>query len=187
MLTDRDRVMKIPKRGKGIYKDVMKSVDDTRMSKRENGGHAYSGDSKATRWDEGSQAHALFDVEGNVKGAKASTKPFVVNGLDTTPKDASNLETWWHVHPDTKVGGVQLGTSSPSPADKSFQLKLEKSKFTGNTFVIGLRKEKVTFYNGSKSLSTIKLSDFTKMARYAKPTCYKKNASNTNFKYNIIE
>ncbi len=44
----------------------------------------------------------------------------------------------------------------------------------GNTFVIGVGEKKVTFYNGSKSLLTIKLSDFTKMARYVVPVVSKK-------------
>jgi len=60
-------------------------------------------------------------------------------------------------------GGVSLGYSTPSSADKSFQETMQNRGFGGNAFVIGARSNTVTFYNKNKSLITIKYSDFKKI------------------------
>lgn len=88
---------------------------------------------------------------------------FMINGQNQTPANASNVEYWWHTHPNTTVGGVQLGNSNPSPADFNFQTTMENRGFKGNTFVIGVRGGTVTFYNKDKVLITVKYSDFKKM------------------------
>lgn len=41
----------------------------------------------------------------------------LTGGSQNIPADASNVEFWWHTHPKTEVGGVQLGSSTPSQAD----------------------------------------------------------------------
>lgn len=105
----------------------------------------------------------MKDAEGNVTGAKASVKPFMIGGVQSIPTDASNLEFYWHVHPNTTVGGVSMGYSTPSEKDKSFQGTMEGRGFKGNTFVIGARSQTVTFYNSNSPLITIKYSDFKKM------------------------
>lgn len=117
----------------------------------------------ATRWDEGTPAQEIKDASGNVIGAKASLKAFMVGGKNQTPTDASNVEYWWHTHPKTSVGGLQLGNSNPSPADFSFQTTMESRGFKGNTFVIGVRSGTVTFYNKDKALITVKYADFKTM------------------------
>ncbi len=143
--------------------DVINSVNDTRTPEREHGGHANFGDANATRWDEGTPAREAKDASGNVIGAKASMNAFMVNGQSQMPSDASNVEYWWHTHPNTSVGGTRLGNSNPSPADFRFQATMENRGFKGNTFVIGVRSGKVTFYNKNKSLITIKYSDYKTM------------------------
>ena len=160
-LAESDNVFKIPTGG--VMDDVIGSVNDTKTSQKEHGGHANTGDANATRWDEGTPAQEIKDASGNVIGAKASLKAFMVGGKNQTPTDASNVEYWWHTHPKTSVGGVQLGNSNPSPADFSFQTTMENRGFKGNTFVIGVRSGTVTFYNKDKALITVKYSDFETM------------------------
>lgn len=160
-LTEGKKVIKIPT-GQ-IMDDVIQSVTDTEKSQMENGGHANIGDAKATRWDEGPPATEIKDEFGNVIGAEATLRPFMIGGVQSVPADASNVEFWWHTHPNTTVGGILLGSSNPSEADMTFQAKMQKRGFKGNTFVIGVRSKRVTFYNKDKALITVKYSDFKKM------------------------
>jgi small nuclear ribonucleoprotein (snRNP)-like protein len=159
-LTESDNVMNVPTGG--VMDDVIDSVTDTSASQKENGGHSNIGDANATRWDEGPAAVAFTDKDGN-KGAKATINPFKIGGKSEVPTDASNVEFWWHTHPKTTVNGISLGSSTPSVADKTFQGKMQSRGFKGNTFVIGVRSSKVTFYNKDKPLMTIKYSDFKKI------------------------
>lgn len=159
-LAEGENVFNIPT--SGVMDDVISSVDDTKKSQKENGGHANTGDANATRWDEGPAAIAFIDKNGN-PGAKASLSMFKVGGKNTMPKDASNVEFWWHTHPKTSVNGIQLDSSTPSRADFSGQGVMTKRGFKGNTFVIGVRSGTVTFFNKDKSLITVSYSDFKKM------------------------
>jgi hypothetical protein len=160
-LSESDEVAHIPTGG--VMDDVVNSVNETNTSNKENGGHANTGDANATRWDEGTPAKEVKDAEGKVIGAKASISPFVIGGSQNIPADASNVDIYWHVHPDTKVGGLSLGSSTPSAADKSFQGTMEKRGYSGNAFVVGARTNKVTFYNSRKSIITIKYQDFRRI------------------------
>lgn len=153
-LSESKNVMKVPTGG--VMDDVVSSVDATLISQKENGGSSNTGDANATKWDEGSPAIEVKDAEGNVVGAKASMNPFMIGGTQNIPTDASNVEFYWHTHPNTTVGGVSLGYSTPSSADKSFQETMQNRGFGGNAFVIGARSNTVTFYNKNKSLISIK-------------------------------
>lgn len=159
-LAESDKVFNVPTGG--IMDDVINSVNDTETSQKEHGGHANFGDTNATRWDEGAAAVA-FKTEDGRDGAKATLTMFKINGKNEMPSDASNVEFWWHTHPKTKVNGLQLGSSTPSPADFIGQTTMQKLGFKGNTFVIGVRSGRVTFYNEKKPLITIKYSDFKTM------------------------
>jgi RHS repeat-associated protein len=141
---------------------VKQSFEDTKLSQRENGGHSNIGDANVTRWDEGPTAVAFTDKDGN-RGAEATLQMFVVNGQNTMPADASNVEMWWHTHPNTTVNGVSLGNSNPSDADYSGQKIMTKKGYKGNTFVIGVRSGTVTFFNKDGALQTVKWSDFLRM------------------------
>jgi len=160
-LAEGDKVMHVPTGD--VMGDVISSVDATNTSGKENGGHVNEGDTKATPWDEGTPAKEVKDAEGNVTGAKASISPFVVGGKSSVPTDASKTDVYWHTHPNTTVGGVSLGSSTPSAADKSFQGTMESRGYKGNAFVIGTKSKTVTFYNSKKSLITIKYKDFKTM------------------------
>jgi len=162
-LTEGSNVMKVPTGG--VMGDVIGSVDATLASQKENGGSSNIGDANATRWDQGSPAKEVKDAEGNVIGAKASITPFVIGGTQNIPTDASNVEFYWHTHPNTTVGGVSLGASTPSDADKAFQGTMQDRGFKGNAFVIGTRGNTVTFYNRNGALITVKYSDFKKNGR----------------------
>ena len=135
-----------------LLNDVIQSVNDTKASGKENGGHAYSGDNNATRWDEGS--YATQEIQENATITKASLSPFVVGGNNVEPKDASNLKIWWHVHPKVTIGEATLGNSIPSENDKNFQTKMQSRGYTGNTFVIGAGSNTVTFFN-KRTLMTV--------------------------------
>ena len=160
-LTESDLVAKVPQ--EGVMSDVISSVDATNKSQKENGGSSNTGDANATRWDEGAPAQEVKDAQGNVTGAKATINPFVIGGTQSIPTDASQVENYWHVHPNTTVGGVSLGSSTPSDADKSFQANMQNRGYKGNAFVIGARSNTVTFYNSRKSILTIKYSDFRRI------------------------
>jgi len=79
------------------------------------------------------------------------------------PADASNVQYWWHTHPNTTVNEVSLGSSSPSSADFNGQTTMTNRGFQGNTFVIGTRTNRVTFFNNTRALITVKYSDFQRM------------------------
>lgn len=160
-LAESDNVFKIPTGG--VMDDVINSVNDTKASERESGGHANFGDANTTRWDEGPAAEPVKDASGNAIGAKASLYAFMIGGRNQTPTDVSNVEYWWHTHPKTSVGGTQLGNSNPSPMDFGFHKTMEGIGFKGNTFVIGVKSGTVTFYNKAKALITVKYTDFKTM------------------------
>jgi len=146
----------------GVMDDVISSVNDTRTSQREHGGHANFGDANATRWDEGPAAIPFTDENGN-QGARATLTMFQINGRNEMPADASNVQYWWHTHPNTTVNGVSLGGSNPSDADFRGQTTMTNRNFQGNTFVIGTRTNRVTFFNNTRPLITVKYSDFQRM------------------------
>ena len=159
-LSENKKVMHIPTGQK--LEGVKQSYEDTKISQKENGGHANIGDANVTRWDEGPAAISFTDKDGN-QGAKASLQMFVVNGKNTMPTDASNVEMWWHTHPNTTVNGISLGNSTPSDADYSGQKTMTNRGYKGNTFVIGIRSKKVTFFNKDGVLTTVKWEDFLRM------------------------
>ncbi len=159
-LSENKKVIHIPT-GKKL-EGVKQSYEDTKISQKENGGHSNIGDTNVIRWDEGPAAITFTDKDGD-QGAKASLQMFVVNGKNTMPADASNVEMWWHTHPDTTVNGISLGSSTPSDADYSGQKTMTNRGYKGNTFVIGVRSSTVTFFNKDGALTTVKWADFLRM------------------------
>ncbi len=159
-LSENKKVMHIPTSQK--LEEIKQSYEDTKISQKENGGHANIGDANVTRWDEGPAAISFTDKDGN-QGAKASLQMFVVNGKNTMPADASNVEMWWHTHPNTTVNGISLGNSTPSDADYRGQKTMTNRGYKGNTFVIGVRSGTVTFFNKDGVLTTVKWTDFLRM------------------------
>lgn len=160
-LVESDLVVKMPQ--ESVMSDVISSVDATNKSQKENGGSTNSGDANATIWDEGSPAREVKDAQGNVTGAKASMNPFMIGGTQSIPTDASQVDNYWHTHPNTTIAGLSLGSSTPSDADKSFQATMQSRGYKGNAFVIGTRSNTVTFYNSTKLILTIKYSDFRRI------------------------
>ena len=155
-----NKVLHIPTGG--VMDDVISSVDDTRTSQREHGGHANFGDVNATRWDEGPPAIPFTDKDGN-PGARATITMFKIDGKSQMPTDVSNVQFWWHTHPNVTINGIQLGGSNPSDADFRGATEMINRGFRGNTFVIGVRNERVTFFNNTRALTTIRFDDFVTM------------------------
>lgn len=160
-LAENENVIKLPTNG--VADDIIDSVSDTVSEKLEHGGHANKNDTNAIRWDAGAGAQEIKDEQGEVIGARATISPFKINGTQNIPLNTSDLEYWWHVHPNTNVGGLQLGASTPSPSDNAFQGTLMSRGFKGNTFVVGARDQNVTFYNRQKSILTISYEKFKKV------------------------
>lgn len=159
-LSEGKRVMHIPT-GK-LLEGVKQSYEDTKRSQRENGGHSIIGENTVTFWDEGPVAVSFIDKEGN-PGAKASLRMFVINGVNTMPSNASNVKTWWHIHPNTTVNGIALGDSVPSEADLNGQRRMVERGYKGNSFVVGTRTDTVTFFNENRPLITVDWEDFLRM------------------------
>ena len=84
---------------------------------------------------------------------------------DSSLEDASNLDFWWHIHADARLKGYRLGMSLPTQSDFRGQAKIRQRGFKGNSFIIGVRTKKVTFYNDNV-LITINYSDFLKIGGY---------------------
>ena len=164
-MSESDKVMHIPTYQR--LEAVMQSYENTKESQRENGGHAIIGDTNVIHWDEGPAAISYTDNEGN-QVTKASLQMFVVNGINTMPVDASNVEMWWHTHPNTTIDGISLGSSNPSSADYRGQTIMAKRGYKGNTFVIGVRSGTVTFFNNDRTLETVKWKDFVRMGEQKK-------------------
>lgn len=164
-LSENDLVVHIPT-GKNL--DIVKqSYKDTQASHKENGGHSLMGSDNAILWDEGPTAKTYTDKGGNTV-VKATLQMFVVNGVSTMPQDASNIEFWWHTHPNITINGISLGSSNPSEADYNGQRKMLNRGYNGNSFVIGVRDRRVTFFNGKKRLSTIRWKAFIRMGEQKK-------------------
>ncbi|MCD0479252.1 RHS repeat-associated core domain-containing protein [Chryseobacterium sp. LC2016-29] len=141
---------------------VVQSFEDTKKSGRENGGFAMKGQS-VIRSDEGPAARQKYE-NGKVV-TEAWLQPFKVGGQDVRPDNLSNMEMVWHIHPDVTLHElsqlpIELGHSSPSDADFSFQKGLEEDGYTGNGFVIGTQSNSVTYYNGKSTITNINYDDW---------------------------
>ena len=159
-LSENDSVVHIPT---GQSLEVVKqSYEDTEASQKENGGHSYAGEDNAVRWDEDTSAETYIDNDGRTV-VKATLRMFVVNGVNTMPNDASNIQMWWHTHPNTTIDGISLGSSNPSEKDYRGQQVMRDRGYKGNTFVIGVRTRKVTFYSNKRNLITVSWKSFVKM------------------------
>ena len=96
---------------------------------------------------------------------EAGMSIFTVGGKGGLPKDASNLEMYFHVHPDVLVNILspkQLGHSTPSDADHNVQSLLQERGYKGNTFVVGPGTNTVTYFNGTKVITTVNYDDWKK-------------------------
>lgn len=150
-----DNVFKVPTGG--AMDDVISTVVKTRGSGKENGGHIETGSKSAALWDEGPAPSVKSrHPDGTPEKVSATIKFFTVNGKQQGYADTeTDLEFWWHTHPDVDVEGVKLGSHLPSESDYFGQKLMEDKGFKGNTFVIGLRTNKVSFYNKDRNLLTI--------------------------------
>jgi hypothetical protein len=65
-----------------------------------------------------------------------------------------NYLFFWHIHPNG---------STPSGGDKWWVGELRKYGFTGNSFLIDVNNNKVTFFNEKGVIIKVNYSDFIKM------------------------
>jgi len=157
-----------------VLNEVINSVNDTDVSKVENGGHSMYGQNTATRWDSGPQYKE--EQVANRPGAdasfyaSASIKPYTVNGKRQFV-DLKEVEFTWHTHPlITTSNGARLGWSDPSGGQKGAKKgdipnigKNISAGFRGTAFTIGLRDKNVQFYNENGSYLKISYDVFKKI------------------------
>lgn len=119
----------------------------------EHGGHTLIGDKNARIWDAGTimKTEALSD--GKIL-RRWSIKPFLIDGKTQIGGPISNIQFFWHIHPNG---------STPSNADKKIVNQLRQNGFTGNAFLIDVNNNRVTFFNETEILMIINYDDFKRM------------------------
>ncbi len=157
-LSESKKVMLIPT-GQ-ILSDVQHSANNTTNSgtspdtRVENGAHVMQGDATARHWDSGTPVKISKDAEGNTTKTWSVT-PFKIGGKKNQfGGDVSKLLYFWHIHPNS---------STPSSGDKWWVGELRKYGFNGNSFLIDVKNDRVTFFNEKGTLIKVKYSDFIKM------------------------
>lgn len=135
----------------GLFgEDVKKAVE-----KATKNGNAYTGvlrvgDNSVVHWDEGGEP-VVTETESRI-----SINYFKIGDKVKIPNNVSNVAFYWHTHPKRGESNLSShGSSKPSEADKKFQKDMQQSGYKGNAFIIGLRENKVTFYNKNKNIITI--------------------------------
>ena len=147
-LSEGNNVVKIPTGNQ--MTGVVASVNQSAKSQKENGGHAMKGDNSVVHWDEGGEP-VVTESESRI-----SINYFKIGDKVKIPNNVSNVAFYWHTHPKRGESNLSShGSSKPSEADKKFQKDMQQSGYKGNAFIIGLRENKVTFYNKDKNIITI--------------------------------
>ena len=110
---------------------------------------------KVRFWDKGISMREEEDDSGN-KIKRWSIFAFVINGRTNVGGPPSDIMFVWH---------VQHGDSKPSNNDYDFAYELANNyNYKGNTFVVGVTSNTVTFYNSKRNnIFTISYDDFLMM------------------------
>ena len=160
-LTAGDNVFIVPT-GNNMEK-VKKTVERSKKSGRENGGHIMMGDNKAILWDEGIKPYAIYDEYKGTKTIRGSVEMFKVQDRIHIP-NVSNVLLYWHTHAES-VSFPELGNSNPSKGDFDKQDEMKRFGYKGLGLIIGIKSNDVTYYDGKKILKTISLSNFYKIGK----------------------
>ncbi|MDD3939805.1 MAG: RHS repeat-associated core domain-containing protein [Patescibacteria group bacterium] len=143
-----------------IQQDVQQTATATTTSgtspetRVENGGHSLYGDVTARIWDAGTPMQTGTDAAGNTTNTWSIT-PFKIGGKNNQVGGlASSIQFIWHIHPNG---------SNPSDADFNAMSNWRSSGFTGNTFLIDVNNNTVTFFNENGSLMKVNYDDFKRM------------------------
>ncbi|MCE1168185.1 MAG: RHS repeat-associated core domain-containing protein [Sphingobacteriia bacterium] len=143
-----------------IQQDVQHTVSSTIKSglspetRVENGGHSLVGDKSARIWDEGTAVQTQTLPDGRIE-RRWSVKPFLIGGKSNQIGGAvSDIEFFWHSHPNGSV---------PSRNDIWWVGELRRHGFTGNSFLIDVNNDRVTFFDEEGVLISIKYEDFKRM------------------------
>jgi len=132
---------------------------DTRV---EHGGHALHGMGHALIWDPGRPMVIGTDPDGNTTKTWSLT-PFKIKGNHQVGRyftfqsepigNISDIKHIWHIHPNG---------SDPSSSDYKAMSGWRKEGFTGNTFLIDVNNNRVTFFN-KNILMKVDYNDFRRM------------------------
>jgi hypothetical protein len=170
-LSESKKVMHIPT-GQ-VQQDVQQTATATTNSgtssdtRVEHGGHSLHGMSNALIWDPGKpvRIETIKNPDGSEMTAKTwSLTPFKIKGnynqvgryftFQSEPiGEISDIKYIWHTHPSG---------SDPSSADFKAMSEWRKKGFTGNTFLIDVNNNRVTFFNKSV-LIKVNYNDFKRM------------------------
>ena len=142
-LSNSDYLVRLP--NAEAFGEIENSLADTQETHVEQGGHV-DRDGNISRWDPGA---SYKDGE-----TKISISPFIIDGNKIKEQHTVNL--YWHVHPKVDFSnGNTLGSSDPSPGDKSYENDMRNSSYKGSTLLVGGRKEEITFYYRNKVITII--------------------------------
>ncbi len=162
-LAENENVMYIPT-GQ-IQQDVQQTATATINSgtspetRVENGGHSLKGDKVARIWDAGSTMETQILPDGSIE-QRWSVKPFKIGGKNNQIGGSVNdIHFFWHTHPNG---------STPSIGDTWWVGELRKYGFSGNSFLIDVNNNKVTFFNEKGSIMNINYDDFIRMGKQEK-------------------
>ena len=133
-----------------VTRDVKKAVEKATKNGNAYTGVLREGDNFVVHWDEGGEP-VVTETESRI-----SINYFKIGDKVKIPNNVSNVAFYWHTHPKRGESNLSShGSSKPSEADKKFQKDMQQSGYKGNAFIIGLRENKVTFYNKNKNIITI--------------------------------
>ena len=135
------------------------SLERAAQTHLEQGGHIIEGSTEVVEWDPGIAPHYTAD-----NSVSQSIVPFVVNG-HKVPVNGSHLSLYWHVHATNDFENTEFGYAAPSKGDLSFQTKLNNHGYKGNGIVIGERDNKVSIYNGNRTLFKINYQVFKTLCK----------------------
>ncbi|MBC9795833.1 hypothetical protein [Sinomicrobium weinanense] len=142
-------------------KDTSKGAGDAGL--HEEGGHTEidaNGKVTAVAWDSGAK-----------KTGTNNASITLFNGV--SKPNASELADYWHVHTSGEVKGTDPTTGQPtttsakrgtSPADVKYQKGMESAGYSATAIQVDTRgTDRVNFYTGSGSVTSIKYKAFKKL------------------------
>ena len=163
-LSQGNNVMHIPT-GKildGVQHTVISTLNsgNTPETRVESGGHALISDITARIWDSGTSMKTETLPNGNIL-KKWGVLPFKIdNKKGQVGGQASTIRFIWHTHPN---GDIPSGNKDEG--DMYWVYHLKEHGFTGNSFLIDVENNRVTFYNEKGVIMNIHYNDFIKMGK----------------------
>jgi RHS repeat-associated protein len=152
-----------------VIAGIKKSMEQTKESTRENGGHA-SKNGEVLEWEEGPMPQAGYTADDKLF-VNSNIIPFKIKG-EKRNVDIMEVTVAWHVHGDVKYRDktysddkILAGYGTPSRKDKILASQYGTKNANISWIVVGLRDKKVSFYNGKRILGTITYDSFEQLSK----------------------